>query len=89
MRLKIYLYPGGPNVEAVRETINGLKPEVSSVVENHVITYASQIINSLDNHDSSGNGTHFAQTQTMSDNNHTIVLKGRSKQPGFWERLLG
>ena len=89
MKLKIYIYPGGPSLGEITTTLEELNPPLSDPIKKQGYMFAQQIFERIQNLQEMTNPTNFIQNQTISDNNHTIVLQGRMKSPSFWEIIMG
>ena len=89
MKLKIYIYPGGPSLSEITTTLEKLNPPLSDPIKKQGYMFAQQIFERIQNLQEMTNPTNFIQNQTISDDNHTIVLQGRMNSPSFWEITMG
>jgi len=89
MKKKIYVLPQSPSKNEVQDLINNLQPPLSDTLKNRIIDSFLNIQDRLFNIPVNQSNFHFNQSQTFSDSNHTITLKGQLKAPTFFDKLFG
>ena len=88
MKLKIFIYPEGPSIREITNRIDMLSPSLAEPIKKQAISFAAQIMERLEQTTFGKGRNHFFQNQSLSDENHTIVLIGRPTKPTFWQKLL-
>jgi hypothetical protein len=88
LKLKFFLYPGGPKIEDIQLKLETLHPPLSEPIKKQTHIFALQILDRINNITEMSNPNNFTQNQTITDQNHVIVLQGRMNPPSFWEKTL-
>jgi hypothetical protein len=87
MKKKIYVLPQSPSPSEMEVVLDNLRPQLNQNIKNRVLESFTNIQTRLLSIPINETNFHFNQSQTFSDPNHTIILKGQLQPPTFLQKL--
>lgn len=87
MKLNIEITPEGPELSEIELTLDKLKPPIAGRIKLRLMDHASVIREKLHYNAVNETGLSYHQTQTVSDNNHTITITGRMFKQTFIDKI--
>lgn len=89
MKKKFYILPQSPSNSEMQIALDNLNPPINENLKNRILDSFSNIQSRLLSIPVNQTNFHFNQSQTFSDANHCIILKGQLKKPTLIQKLLG
>jgi len=87
LKLNIEITPEGPELSEIELRLDKLEPPITNGIKLRLMDHASVIREKLHYNVVNETGLNYHQTQTVSDNNHTITIAGRMFKQTFIDKI--